>query len=591
MKRAATDESSGGSDAKKSNTGGGGMLKGMPGNTDDKVNPIPRPLKIQEITLHFTQRTWEEIGAGQLKYLPLCQTPYYMFDNAMLNQLNKFKDLWATAYFHTPVARITNLLMLQDDLINQGGTPLETTAFTQACYMLKYTPTRQLNYFQLATIQNCKNGGSVELTYDLSDTTCGKDYSQLISIGNYNDFEQLAILPAKVDKYAGYNTLAKPTIVDEAISTIKETYFSPSLQNTAFHNFSANMQPRDKLISSIPVVPPLQQVTWARNLDKITLHKYGDEITIPITTNLEGVPLIRNQYNDLTERTAVISTEEGDTHEYNIDLVWPSRNRPYYTRSSNLTDITPFEHNKNMKNLSHTFLTMPPIRKANGALLKQRCSFILEQSFSITYKMPESIWDKESEHEILNQSDGVILRPVLYGTTVAAFADDGAICPTGQFNCTGDNCPSDNSFASLFDLIIDVMKTQGFFEFSETSLGTKFEFTEETILNNTTWSTGAFKNKWTEWIAAAPSTTTDYKYLSVNLLSGEPTVRLTSQSGETSEFKGNYSRKWVLFRRDTIQRILSNRGITCKPTAAGDACKRAPKAYKPRDRVSKIFYC
>lgn len=585
MKR-ASEEAAGG-EAKKSNSGGGGMLKGMPGNTDDKVNPIPRPLKIQEITLHFTQRTWEEIGAGQLKYLPLCQTPYYMFDNAMLNQLAKFKDLWATAYFHQPQARISNLLMLQDDLINQGGTPLETTAFTQACYMMKYTPTRQLNYFQLANIENCKDGSSKILSYDLSDTTCGKDYSQLISIGNYTDFEQLAILPAKVDKYAGYNTTIKPKILDDSISTIKETYFSPSLSNTFFNQFSANMQPRENLLSSVPVIKALDQVTWARNLDKITLHKYGDEITIPITTNLEGVPLLRNEFNDITKRTAQVSIEDQETHRYYIDLIWPSRNRPYYTRSSNLSDITPFEHNKDMKNLSHTFLTMPPIRKANGALLKQRCSFMLEQSFSITYKIPESVWDKESEYDILNQADGVLLRPVLYGTTIANIVDEGAICPKGSFNCKGDNCPAGNSFIDLFDLIVDVMKTQEFFTFSEASIGKPFAFEEETELTNDVWSKDPFKSAWVEWIAMAPSTSTEYNHLSVDLLSGEPTVRLTNQSGESSTFKGNFKRKYITFNRKNITSILNNRGITCKPVGT----HAEPKKYVPRDRVSEIFYC
>lgn len=586
MKRAGAPDEGSGSESKKANTGGGGGgLKGMPGNTDDKVNPIHRPLKLQEITLHFTQRSWEEIGAGELKYLPLSQTPYYMFDNAMLEQLNKFKGLWSTAYYHTPKARLTNLIMLQDDLINQGGTPLETTAFTQACYMLKYTPTRQFQYFELGNIDDCNTGAFTHLTYNLSDTKCGNDYSYLVKLGNYQDFEKLAILPAKIDQYSGFKPRSQVVPVQDTVAYISDTFISPTYENGILANYSANMQPRTKTeLFAAPIIPSFKHVTYARNLDTISLHKYGDTVEIPINTNLEGIPLINHINNDFTTRSFKFEdAETSNTYEMYTDFIWPSNNRPYFSRKDNLSSISPFEANKQLSGLNHTFLTMPPIRKANGSLLKQRCSFILEQSFSVTFHTVESIWDNESDKYSLNQKDGIIVRPVLYGLTASVKTDEGAICPSGQLTCTGDKCPYDNSFNSLFSLMISSDFHFFGFQGSETPGAVVYELSEPGELDNTEWiNMSGFGAVWVEWIKSATEPGFN-QALNVNC-KRRAQISLHDRAGTTQQWTADGIAEFIInFSPQSYRNFLQNNGIKC----AGSVMHLE---FNPVDRDTSLFY-
>lgn len=586
MKR-ASDDSSGG-DAKKANTGTGGALKGMPGNSDDKVNPIPRPLKLQEITLHFTQRSWEEIGPGELKYLPLCQTPYYMFDAAMLEQLKKFKNIWATAYYHTPNARISNLIMLQDDLINQGGTPMETTAFTQACYMLKYTPTRQTQYFQLGNVEDCKTGRWNPLIYNMSETKCGNDYSYLVPLTNYEDFEKLAIIPAKIDKYAGYEPGATITIRSSQIAYIGDTFISPTQTNGSLAEFSANMQPSDasrKILA--PGIDSLKQVTWARNLDKISLHKYGDVVDIPIHTNLDGVPLINSVNNDFTNRETEIEDDKGNKYKLFTDFVWPSNNRPYYSRRDNLSNIGTFETVKKFQPLHHTFLTMPPIRKANGALLKQRCSFILEQSFSITFNAVESVWDNDTDKYMLNQVDGVQVRPVVYGNMISTKVDEGAICPSGKFTCTGDKCPYDNSFASAIRFWINSFKSgKNFFGFTNKSVGTEYKIDPPNKFTNTDFYSSEFKTAWAGWVAAITPGTTSYFCINHQQ---KAHIELSDDEGQIMEYESeDLGLQFTLIPSNLYLEATKEMGIECNPVF-GDVCKQNTD-YFGINRETTMFY-
>lgn len=114
---------------------------------EQKVEPIPRVLPQNTITLNFTQRTWEEISPTKLYYLPLSQTVKYMMDPAMLSQFSKFKNMWETMTINDVGFRISNCILLQDDLRVQNNTPTDATAFTQVCYMIHYTPHRQNQFF------------------------------------------------------------------------------------------------------------------------------------------------------------------------------------------------------------------------------------------------------------------------------------------------------------------------------------------------------------------------------------------------------------------------------------------------------------
>lgn len=451
MSRAAEDSESGyeSSAPKRAKTGagGGGMAKGGAGktNSDQQVNPIPRNLSTQSVTLNFVQRTWEEIGPGELKYLPLCQTIRYMFDKAMIRQFNKFKGLWSTMEVHQPHARISNLIMLQDDLINQGGTPLETTAFTQACYMLTYRPSFEDMCFQLGD-QPCDATETVRCKYQLAKS-CSPPNSRLIKIEGYTDFEQLSIHPYKRDVYAGPEDTTT-SVVDRDYS-YDYPYVHPIVR--PLNVFSGNLQAENKFF-----VKPFNTVTFSRNTDKIALHKYGDTVEIPINTNLNGKRLLNNEFNEIFANAH--TTKFGNvTVSYDTEWSYPGYNRPYFIRKDGLDVLMPTLNLKDLKSIPHTFLTMPPIKKANNALLKQRCSFILEQEVSITFNFIQSVFpdpeipDDNTDQFFLAANDGIILRPNFYGQQDASYAQP--FCPKSKMQCIPGPCPFPDSFAGLIQFI------------------------------------------------------------------------------------------------------------------------------------------
>lgn len=334
---------------------------------------------------------------------------------------------------HQPKIRLSNLMMLQDDLINQGGTPVQSSIFTQACYLLHLQPRRQMEYYQLGNY-DCTTRQYTTLEFNLGQNKCTPSISQLIDMKGYTDFESLAILPARIAKTAGWDrSTFRPSIVNHSY----EMPFTPAT-GTSMSQLSGNMQ-----VSSAYFVPPELSPTLMRNLDTYTFHKYGDCVNIPVTTNIDGIHLLNDPRNDFSTLTNFDITDTLDANvvkRFYSEFYWPSYSRPFYSREDQLEGVQTEMRAKHFKPLNHSFLTMPPIRKANGALLKQRCSFIMEQSFSITFNISETIFGVDSEginydQWQLDQKDAVVLRPNFYGKLVP-----NVVPPVnGPF---GENCPN-----------------------------------------------------------------------------------------------------------------------------------------------------
>lgn len=393
---------------------------------EKKVAPVPRNLSLQTVTIHFCQRSWEEIGPGELYYLPLCQNPKYMFDKAMMEQFRKFLSFGATMEIHTPTVKISNLIMLQDDLKVQSNTPTDATAFTQVCYLMHYSPTRNPQYFKLQNVTDEETFDALDISYNLS-TNKGNNRSYLVKAKNYTNFEKLLICPAKTNIYAGFN-VHDPPVIEPVTFKLKSPYISPSLSDPDFAKFSGNVEfnePSGFLTNG-------NHITYAKNLDKLTMYKYGDTFELPITTNLEGVQLLNiNENNFLVDFEIKKNFEPDIIATYKSEWCYPGPNRPFLTRSNNFDAATdPITNIKNLKNLRHHFLTMPPIKKPNGALLGQRCSFMMEQCMSITFNAVESVWEEGTDNLILDQKDAVILRRNIYGNpTIKRGPPDGSTGP------------------------------------------------------------------------------------------------------------------------------------------------------------------
>ena len=420
-KRAAEDAGEEGP-AKKAAPGkgsGGGQ------RAEEVVNPIPRQFKTNSITLHFTQRTWEEIGPGDLKYFPICQNPLILMDKFHIKMFNKFFPLCSTYEIHQPKVRISNILMLQDNLTTQAGTPKSDTIYTQACYLLMFTPNRMNNWFKLGITQDCMETQKI-LYSDWNPFKKQQDECTLVTQlatmqGGYTDFEHLTINPAKPYFTGGWDNkmnfvVGEREALEDQRDIIVTNNYIPPINNSKFNQFSCSLRGTDLYI------PIGEHTTMARNLDTISLHKYGDEISFEPETNLNGMKLINDPLNNLLSYEITSNTKPSDlgiTSDpdedfrlvVNYQLSYPSNNRPFFTRKDNLSTIGPVEGTKEIGHLRHRFLTMPPIKKKDGSLLQQRASFQLEQTMSVTFHFPETTSDEGSSKWMLNQANGVILRP------------------------------------------------------------------------------------------------------------------------------------------------------------------------------------
>lgn len=405
-----------------------GAAAGM--RADEVINPIPRLFKQNSITIHISQRTFEEIAPGELKWVPTSQYWAAMFDKFHMDQFYKYYSRCSTYEITNPKVRLSNLLMLQDEQKTNSGTPTDQSIFTQACYLIHYEPKGMKNWFKLGSSDNCGESQNILKYKPMKANDC-KLISQLISIGEeggkYQDFECLTINPAKPDIYAGWRPLeveytkegAKVSqkyneeMEDKAKYQVKDTFISPKDPNLG--GFSCSVHGDD------PYIPLMHHTTFCRNNDKISLHKYGDVLEWDVNTNMKGIQLMKHKHNEplggtdyiklkKTDDDMGVPTEVIENRVIHYAFCYPSENRPFYCRRDNFDYTGPIEHNKQFGELKHHFLTMPPIKKHDGTLIKQRCSFIMEQGLSVTFHFPETVSEEDADF-MDAQNKGVILRP------------------------------------------------------------------------------------------------------------------------------------------------------------------------------------
>lgn len=375
---------------------------------EKKVAPIPRLLTTQSITLHFTNRSWEHIEKNSLYYLPICQNPKYMFDEAMKKQFNRFYDVASTFQIHDVKTRISNLIMLQDDVKIIAGTPSDSTIFTQVCYLLHFNPKRINMFFQLEKMNKYANMSGETLKYKLQPPE-GK---QLSRIEGFERFDKLTVVPARIGKNAGFTPGAPLTF--GADGSVQDAYIAPDTTSVDFAPYSGNLQP---VLKVNELIQNTDHITMAKNMDKISLYKTGDLIEIDHVTNLGDLNLLKTEYNNfLVDQPLTQVDQKQDKYTFFDEFCYPGPNRPYFSRHSNFdSKVLQLENIKNMKNLSHHFFCMPPI-ESGTKLIGQRCSFLVEQSMSVTLNFTESVFDRESADEMLHQQDAVIIRRNIYGT-------------------------------------------------------------------------------------------------------------------------------------------------------------------------------
>lgn len=423
--------------------------KGGPATAaETKVAPIPRHLPLQYITLNFKQTTWEEIAPGNLYYLPIHQNPKYMFDQADINHFNKFSNTWHTMVIHAPHVKMSNLIMLQDDLRVQNNTPTDATAFTQVCYLMEYIPKSQKQYFKLGKLTKPDDLTDVEdLLYQLKPTKPeNATASQFTTINGFSDFEQLTIHPAKANYTAGFIPGQTPR-ADPATHRILEPYIAPNAAGL-LSQFSGNLNTDDEYF-----ILPSYTETLARNQDKLNIYKYGDCIEYSINTNLDDVHLYNTVSNNFLAEQ-IITVRDGNTdYQYEGEFCWPSRNRPFLSRSNYFDNRTdPITEGKKFNTLQHRFYCMPPIMKPNGSLLGQRCSLMLEQTIAVTFYFNQATYmpDAEEDARQVSQDNAVILRRNFYPVPDSKPVVRSTLCPDGTKLVCKENLTGEQVWNLLF---------------------------------------------------------------------------------------------------------------------------------------------
>lgn len=405
----------------KSNVAGGGV-----GARAEQVdNPIPRLFHDNSITIHITQRSFEELGPSEIKYFPVQNYWAAMFDKFHYYMFKKYYDRCSTYEITSPKVKISNILMLQDKLTSQQGTNSESAIYTQSSYLMEFTPQSPRQWFKLGTTDNCGESQKILKYKPMEHSDC-KIISQLIKVGDgvFEDFEKLTINPAKPDLYAGWSGsdvdirdaggVGSDLEAEWAYNkdggksqnrTVKDVYISP--KNPYLGDYSCSYAGDE------PIVPLMHHTTYMRNSDSIKLHKYGDTVEFAVNTNMSGLPLLRHPHNNpfggidhIRPRPSV------NKKAVEYMFCYPSENRPYMSRGDQFENIRPIEKTKTFKPLKHKFICMAPIKEGDGRLIKQRASFTCEQAVTITFKFPETVIEEDAEY-MLAQKSGVILRPAI----------------------------------------------------------------------------------------------------------------------------------------------------------------------------------
>lgn len=499
---------------KRGSEGSAPPAKGGPGSqAEEKSDPIPRHIPTNSVTLNFVQRGWTEIAPGEMYYLPMCQTPKYMFDDANINLFNKFKDLWYTMEIHNPMVKLSNLIMLQDDLRVQNNTPTDATAFTQVNYLCEMCPKGKKQYYKLKTTTDGSITGGTNLKYKLQTD---KPTNPFVKLQGFSAFDNTLILPAKANVRAGFTPGAAVT-VNANTGTVTDVYIAPNTSTTAFQIASGNLNPSD---DTKTFYKEAEVITRMSNEDSICFHKYGDTIEIPITTNLEGLHLANIPENNFLADVNITMPNPASpkqTLQYGTEFCWPSRNRPFLSRGSYYDQsLNPILNGKKFKELEHHFFAMPPIKKPGGELLGQRCSMFCEQSMSVTFHFTQGTFGLDADDMLMTHQDSQIqLRRNIYPTPIVSSNPDPAneqsvFCKKGNAMCRKQDAENlkcyDNSFPALVEFIDDVTRDnpehwQEMFTFSSKRPGPcPTDVQIPTFIKPSTTQSAVFQKRWETWI-------------------------------------------------------------------------------------------
>jgi len=384
-------EEGGGRVVRSAGSSGGTGNSGQHGiPAGESVSPVPRPLPYKHVTFSFVQRSWEELDSS-LSTLPITIALLPVLDDEMIKVIKSVLPCCLGFRVHTPHVKISNFIILTDELSVKANTPMEMSSFVQQSKIIHYMPknfvTTGYNFSNNSTISGIKYSELVGINKK----------KQMVRIPNTEDFETVSIYGIDHTIHGNlmnHNKMYQGYVLNDLTSQ-KYSLLAPANSETD-HKWEAltyaygvvDENGNNEHVTSTWSLDK-RAIAKCKNLDKIEIIGASDVIEYDVETNIEGDVLYPDAINTYTPNVFGYFMVPGTERETQKTLwkvgftPWPSTFNPKMKRRTAALGDQWLQAQYNP--LQHHFFTMVPIHKSNGTLMKQRASCMVEQSFQVSF--------------------------------------------------------------------------------------------------------------------------------------------------------------------------------------------------------------
>nr|DAC81434.1 TPA_asm: VP [Tasmanian devil feces monodnaparvovirus 2] len=407
----------GSSAAEKQASGDGGE-----GGADE--SPIPRGPSTKSLCMCFYQRSWEEISSQKLSYLPQSLTPLSFFDGQQLQIIDKMLDAGFLFEIEHMGIKISNFIVLNDQLAASGDTPQEISSVVQRAKIVQFTPNIPMTTaFQIYDKQK-------RLSYKIDEQEQpNRDYFRHADITSFENLEIKGMPSMIVNKNTNFQGgLSNSNIYDVsnyrdfigeggASTADDEPYYTQNYSERygpylglekhpreMFHNDKGKPIWRNALGALIGIFDSgesyrnseIPTITYVKNQHGFSILSPSDVIKKEINTNMKGKVIEKTMHtitNDelthhhLFTHRGVVADGTGNLHT--TIPVYPSTLNPLIKKEEFIRGARAYSHKP--KPIQHMFFTMIPINEANGAVMKQRANCFFEQKMVIKFYYNEMV--------------------------------------------------------------------------------------------------------------------------------------------------------------------------------------------------------
>lgn len=399
---------------------------------------IPRPPPHRSITFTFWQRSWEEISAQNLCYIPMGTYPGCAFDD---QSAYRFLRQMQSCYAYTIKSAktcINNFIVLNDQLSAGGSTPSEISSIVQRAKIVKFTP-----HSPWTTAFRIRQNNSADPLKFVGDTAYlappppppdtypktyrrppNRDYLMKAEISSFEDLEVEGLMAPDymdISRLQNDNNKVKSTACNKwGPYVFNGTSDFESIDNNAylgnvgiqdvgpsggrnwpirgpFGPSAANVSNSFPTINAIKnmqgyqIISPGEELEFefARNvqgkmIEKTALireYSVANATTVTPYTGVFGNPIVQPQ---------IVPFQQSTTSQKTCIAFqpWPTTMNPLIKKSDIWKGPLMFDAHENSA-ANHVFLTMIPIKETSGSILKQRCNCQMQQEVVVEFHYNE----------------------------------------------------------------------------------------------------------------------------------------------------------------------------------------------------------